>query len=305
MHTNYYFLRSLVQELEGKIQGSTLMSCFSQDRDELILQFQKDESYFFIQAILRQDFNILIFPEEFRRSRKNSANIFTQALGHQVRKIVRYQNERCFLLEMGTFSILFKMFGAQSNLILYENTRPIALFKNSLERDRGLSLVALDRPIRRTYDEFIKSGYDRRSLYPTFGKVVEQYLRMEGYEHQPPRQQWQMLKEVESRLEDPEYYILELSNPTFSLLPSGKYEGLDKNPVNAINQFYKQFSKRFYVKAERTRILRKLDKIARRNLNYLDKTGKKLVEVEARANRSQIADIIMANLSSIRAISKD
>ena len=39
MHNNYYFLSALAEELNEKLVGATLLECFSQNRDELIIGF--------------------------------------------------------------------------------------------------------------------------------------------------------------------------------------------------------------------------------------------------------------------------
>ena len=148
MQLNYYFLKRLVPELEATIRGGILAACFSQEKDELILGFQKQYD-FYIRATLTHRFSCLSFPEDFRRSRKNSANLFPQLVGQMVKALRLCENERAFFIEFERHSLLFKLHGNRSNIILFAEDGTRILFKNQLKGDLALDPSQLDRPIER------------------------------------------------------------------------------------------------------------------------------------------------------------
>lgn len=84
MHNNYYFLRQISSRLNQKLRGFTLVSCFSQNKDELVFEFNDSKESFFIKADLQPDFSCLTFPESFKRARKNSIDLFNDVLMRKV-----------------------------------------------------------------------------------------------------------------------------------------------------------------------------------------------------------------------------
>ncbi len=76
VHNNFYFLRQLSTELKHRLDGFTLVSCFSQNKDELILEFNNAKTSFFIKASLTPELQALSFPASFHRARKNSIDLF-------------------------------------------------------------------------------------------------------------------------------------------------------------------------------------------------------------------------------------
>jgi hypothetical protein len=58
------------------LKGWSVATCFSQEKDELVLGFVKDKEEFYIKAILKSDFACLVFPPSFQRARKNSVDLF-------------------------------------------------------------------------------------------------------------------------------------------------------------------------------------------------------------------------------------
>ena len=46
MHNNFYLLRQLVPELNEKLTGHAVVSCFSQNKDELIIGFDNGDGVF-------------------------------------------------------------------------------------------------------------------------------------------------------------------------------------------------------------------------------------------------------------------
>ncbi len=122
MHNNYYFLRQLTQALQRQLVGSVIDSCFSQEKDELVISFSRSIplSHFFIKAMLTAQFSALYFPDNFNRARANSVNLFPEIIGEEVLDMVQHQNERSFYLTLSNQkALLFKLFG---NLLFTRKT---------------------------------------------------------------------------------------------------------------------------------------------------------------------------------------
>jgi predicted ribosome quality control (RQC) complex YloA/Tae2 family protein len=144
MHNHHLFLQQLSQRLDQTLQGYSLVSCFSQNKEELIMEFNNSSGSFFIKSYLHPDFCCLSFPSKFQRARKNSVDLFSPLILKKVIRVQAFENERCFSVEFpDKVHLLFKMFGNQSNIILFQNGVITEIFRQNLKNDLSLTLETL------------------------------------------------------------------------------------------------------------------------------------------------------------------
>ncbi len=301
MQNNYYFLKKLAKELESSLIGLQLSTCFSQQKNELILGFSSLEKKFYIKATLQPDFSCLSFPNTFARSKRNSANLFSEIIDKKIESLVQYENERCFSIVFEShFTLLFKMHGNRSNIILFRKDKIVALFKNSLLNDKNILLQNLDRPLGQTQEEFIKNDGNYFPLFPTFGKIIKQYLKENNYESKNIVDQWLLISTVLKQLKSPNIYLSTTNEiAVLSLVKSDTTYATYQSPFKALNQFYYDFISVSQLSKEKGSVLKKLSTDEKRTFNYIHKTQKKLDDIKSGRKLSEIADIIMANLHAI------
>ena len=168
MHNNYYFLRQLTVALRSELVGTRIHSCFSQEKDELIISFGQTNqpATFMLKAILTANFSTLYFPNNFNRARSNSVNLFPEIIGEEVRELVQHQNERSFYLALSNQkALLFKLFGNRSNIIYFEQDQAKALFHKKFPKDLALELAQMHRQLQpNKADFFSKSTGSRENL---------------------------------------------------------------------------------------------------------------------------------------------
>lgn len=300
MHLNYYSLKRLVPALEAKLTGSTFIEAFSQEKDELILCFlTASESSFYIRATLTSAFTSLSFPEDFRRSRRNSVNQFTALEGKKISELKMFLNERAFALEFAESTLLFKMHGNRSNIILFESDKAPVLFKNSLRQDQSLLISNLDRPIERNESLFIANP-DSQAFYPTFGAVPKAYLALVQFHQQSPEAQWYSLQKMVQHLDTNPFYLIDFKGkPALSLLSLGEATELSKNPIEAYNSFYRVYTRTYYFAREKQRVHADLARRITRTNNYIQKSEARLQALVDGIQPEQLADILMANLHQV------
>lgn len=308
MHNNYYFLRQLTQKLAVSLPGFTLNSCYSQSKDELIIQFVKDSIEFNIKALLQPHFSSLYFPDEISRARRNSVDLFQEAIGLTVQEVIQYRNERAFLIQLNKDQgLLFKLHGNRSNILLMQGDEPYALFRNKLAKDWNIHRNEMHRDLPQTKEAFINAEGNYKKLYPTFGPLPAQYLKARGYAEKTLDQQWELLTTVLEQLENPGYFLVieQEAQPALSLLPEGKELARFQDPVEAINHFFIAYTKEYSLQMEKQAALQQLAKEIKSGQNYIQKTGAKLHELQNSTRNREIADIIMANLHAIPARSTE
>ncbi|WP_026995926.1 NFACT RNA binding domain-containing protein [Flectobacillus major] len=310
MQTNYYFLRQLSKRLEQELTGLVLAECFSQEKDELVLGFCTDgkqwkkKREFYIKAVLHPDFACLNFPDDFRRAGRNSVDLFKELIGAKVIGLHQFLNERAFVLYFeNDFSLLFKMYGNRSNIILFEGTEVLDLFHNKLVVDNNLVLGQLDRPIDQSFEAFVAAEGQVNKLFPTFGKEIVKQINSQITLLQNPtlEQRWAIIQAIVYQLEQSAFYIKTIDyQPVLSMLEEGgdlvkKVE----DPIQASNELYYSFAKVNVFDKEKGQIIRHLQKQIHRTQVYIDKSYAQLSGLEDDIKHEEIANIIMANLHAI------
>ena len=301
MHNNYYFLRQLTPALEMAIRASVVSECFSQNKEELVIRFERKDSPFFIKAALSPSFSCLSFPENFHRARRNSIDLFENLIGQRVEGSRQFENERSFAINFSNnYSLLFKMHGNRSNVILFHDDIVTEVFKNSILEDGSLRLNNLDRSIDWSYENFVLHHDHPETIYFTFGKVVWKYLKAENYQNLAVEERWEALLNIRKQLSNPTYSIREAQGKIFfSLLDFGSLIRKIDDPVRAVQEFFIFYTQQDSFAREKTALLSQLRSRLHATENYLDKIQAKLQELESDNNYKIWADLLMANLHAV------
>jgi len=302
MHNNYYFLRKLSAELETRISGTVVSECFSQNKDELIIRFETQATPFFIKANVQSEFCCLSFPSEFSRARKNSIDLFDLMIGQRVEKITQFTNERSFAIEFShDITLLFKMHGNRANLILFENGKAIEIFRNHLTTDAEIKLEELNRSIDWSHEACEREIHELHKLYFTFGKAVWNFLNRNNFDEKSNVEKWLAIKDLLTYLEKPTYYVADIDHKlTFTLFPDGNIQKKFNNPIEAIDEFYLQFTRTFSLSQEKQAILTTLRTKVQNGISYLRKAHQKKKEIENDIHYKTWADLLMANLHQFK-----
>ncbi len=301
MHNNFYFLRQISRQLNTQLTGFTVVSCFSQNKDELVLEFNDASRSFFLKADLRGDFSCLTFPHTFHRARKNSIDLFEPVVMKKVVAIRQFENERAFSIHLQEgLGILFKMHGNKSNVILTVDGVPTQLFKNSLVHDLSRREDEMDRVIDFSKEAFVAHQSDLRKLYITFGERV--------WSHAPAildlnltiDARWEELQRVLKDLSEPTYSVAgEGSKLYLTLLPFTTSATTFRDPFEAVNHFYYSYVGRVSYDRKRSSMLGQLKASIAATESWLEKTNVKLGELTHDDHYRQWGDLVMANLHAI------
>lgn len=301
MHNNYYFLRQLAKSLDHQLRGTVVSECFSQNKDELIIRFETSSVPFFVKATLNAGFSCLSFPKEFHRARKNSVDLFGELIGRRVVSIDECKNERSIVARFSDeFTLLFKMHGNRSNIILFDGANINELFRNNIAADKTISLASLDRHIDFSHEAFL-SNIDRPDkLYFTFGKVVWRYLDENGFQQCSAEEKWNRIQDLLAELNHPSYFISQHKGSVFlSLLEAGDVQRRFNDPITAINEFFFTYIHSNTFVREKEKQLQAWESELISSKNFLKKTGEKLKEITEDTSYKLWADLLMANLHNI------
>jgi predicted ribosome quality control (RQC) complex YloA/Tae2 family protein len=309
MHNNYYFLRHLSGQLSEILSNLSLIQCFSQNKDELILIFenetQKDKN-FIIKANLGSQFSCLVFPEVFKRANSNSVDLFPDLIGKKVLFVRQHQNERAFTLEFNAnYHLVFKLFGNKSNIILLKNNEVASVFKANLKADQNLKLQQLERVLELNYTQFANNDFNLEKTIPTLGKQAAEYI-YEQYkincqaEKVDQKHFWQFIMQQIELFNASKFYLFVKNQlPVLSLFNENEYSESFEKPIQAINKFYLNYSKIDGIAKEKNDINIQIENQINKLSRSLSETQKRLTIFEQGPSNEQIANIIMANIHLI------
>jgi predicted ribosome quality control (RQC) complex YloA/Tae2 family protein len=303
VHNNYFFLKQLTDHLNIQIRDYVITACFSQNKDELIICLRQPHKEFWIRADLKRQFSCLSFPEQYTRAKKNSIDLFPEVIDRRIKGFIQYQHERAFsiILEEG-YTLLFKLFGNFSNILLFKDARCTRVFKHGTGDEDNIDVQTLDRQINPILigDEITPDTL--RSRIPSFDKNIMAYLKSQGFmETISTEARYRLIVNTLTLLEQPTYYVGTVDNTLrLSLLP-GDYDSKQfANPVDAINYFYSEFQNRAWLGQEKKWLIKTLNTQLKKTNNYIHKSKEKLNDLKKAAHYQQLGDIIMANLHNIR-----
>ena len=300
MHNSYYLLEPLAKQLQTLIVGLEVIEVYSQEKDELIIVVGKLDFQFFIKAVLTPELSLLTFPGDAKRARKNSINLFSGIIGSQVLEVISFDLERCIGIKLDNHqTLVFKMFGRQANVLLYQAEKVIELFKNQLNKDWELKLNALAGVEATSFEEFEDHGCNYVKAFPTFGTRVKPFLQFRKYTQVDPKGQWAILQELKQALQNPVYSLIQTgAEYRLFLLPVADPIQQYPDPLSALNGFYLK-----YIKHD------SFIKMQRASLNLLAKKKKQVTSALAKANQrlskldqtslKDIGDLLMANMHQI------
>jgi predicted ribosome quality control (RQC) complex YloA/Tae2 family protein len=292
----------LSAQLNQRISGYSIVSCFSQNKDELILELNNTKKSFFIKANLSATFCCLSFPEEFNRARKNSVDLFNETLLKRISGLTQFKNERAFALELeDQLSLIFKMHGSFANVLLVKENKVREIFRNHLRTDFDIEIKELDKHIDFSRENFVVNVHQLKSTFFTLGKVVFDYLKEKNFDQLDENGKWKLFNDAIQYLEKPNYYIVEKNGELiFSLLPIGKTIREFDDPVIAINSFADKTIRDESFYEEKKEFLQNINVRLKNSESYVLKNKKKLEELEQDYHYQLWADLIMANLHAIK-----
>lgn len=304
MQFNYYTLKRLSAYLKTILVNSEWVESFSQQKDELIISLITQKGTpFYLRCTLRSDFSCLSFPLEYHKSRKNVVTLFSELNNGKILAIEQYENERAFSFHFDNGStLLFKLFGNRSNIILIDKNHDRSLFKKKLVVDSQLSIDTLHRPIERTLENY-RLDPSLNSFYPTFDKTIKKHLTEVDFESMTIDAQWDYLEWLDQEMTSNPFLIIHQDlRPTFSLVPLNglPIDNIGTEVISALNQFNSYFTREHSLKVQKNQRISELEKKVKQSENYIQKTEFKLKALENETSPSQLADILMANLHVVK-----
>jgi predicted ribosome quality control (RQC) complex YloA/Tae2 family protein len=280
-----------------------LKQCFSQEKDELVLGFERQNGDdFYIKCSLGPQFSSLQFPESFHRAGRNSIDLFSDLLLAEVQEVEMYENERAFGIHfLGNYVLVFKLFGNRANLILYRDGEYDSQFQKRLKKDDELVLSGISRSIDQSFEAFQSADGDYFPLFPTLGKEAQAWLAAQGYENLNLKDRWALLQKMLGLFNEGHFFVLKTPKGIgFTLFPPSEGSLFEtSDPIAALNQFYVLHYSVGEFTREKSQVQDGLERNLAKSQLYLQELEKQKVIRETNVPFEEIGNILMAYLHLI------
>jgi predicted ribosome quality control (RQC) complex YloA/Tae2 family protein len=301
MHTNYYFLRQLAPALTERLRGYRVVSCFSQEKDELVIGLLSEAGVeFWLKAQLGAAFPALALPETFQRARQNSVDLLPELLGRTVAEVSAWPQDRVlrFAFAEDGATLDLKLYGPRPNAIF----RPAAGAPAQLFHQRYAADADLQPDATATAAPLIGAT---GKLPPALADLPARFLREQrGYDPAPLETRQQLAQELLTELESPaHYYLVQLDGRTrLSLVPLGTIlqtlPGHD--PIGALRRFVPLALGRRALETERRQLHQLLTRRADEASTSAHLARQRLHALAHEAGYRHRADLLMAHLHEIK-----
>lgn len=302
MNTNFHYLKLLAKELHELLENKKLISFFTQDKDELILDFSTNKQPVFLKISLKNQYSNFNVIDNYSRAKKNTFDLFDEILGLSCQNVSVFENERAICLELSNnIKMVFKLFGNRPNLLIYLNQDLVYMFNKQLKTDENIVLENLNRTLDLSQEAYYESDGVLSDYNPTFGKLINYYLN-ENYEHYSLNTRWIHIKQFQEYLKAPDYYIVKFQNRVhLSLVEVGEILNKAQSAIEASQLFEKYYNTTYIFALEKDKLINSLNKQIQKTQSYLTETQSKLYDLENNISNESIGHILMANMHAIEA----
>lgn len=152
MIRHYFTLFRAADEIKHLI-GCQIASCFSQEKDSVILEFDAHTGPSFVSISVHPKFSSLFMRNKFARAKKNTVNVFNEIVGDFLQNVEIFENNRIVKLTFINFTLYAFIFGgSQSKIVIVDSNSSISSALNCQNCKQGDHFSIDKHEVRSIYD---------------------------------------------------------------------------------------------------------------------------------------------------------
>lgn len=309
MHIHHFALVQIARLIQQEVPGGILVEAFTQDKDQVVLGLGTPDNELWLRIACAPPLPHVWPVRQFHKAKRNVFDLFPEVKGKALESVKVVDWDRVIVLYFeGAWSLVLKMHGVQSNVLLRKNGEVVSIFRNSMDADRDFKPTPGDyRENWREDPEGIgwesEGGTDTGEMLRRISPVLDRnfarrvdHLREEGLTF--PEAVDRSLAEAA----DGKCYLLQDSKKIRFLLldPSHpkalQYDDFERGlGVFLRSYFLYQSYARHFNQAERL-----LNKHLKRYNGQLDSFYKSIEQIETERPPEEMGHLIMANLHALK-----
>jgi predicted ribosome quality control (RQC) complex YloA/Tae2 family protein len=301
MYPDAFTVERLANELNVWLKQATLKDIFSTSKSDLYFVFSNKKGLK-IQFFQGQAF--FQFPGVENFLLKNRIAKFPILHSQSISSIQSHPNSRSFEIKFeNNFRLVFKLFGKFSNVILFDD-KPIDMFCLNYQKDLQTplsSFTSSSRTIQHTFNE--SSEFEKE--YNWFGKDAISYLKNTGYFDSSEKEL--CFTHFTNQYLNSEVLILKNEDDSYGLSSFPAQRAIELYPkiTDALNDFSKLYIASESFKIKKQSQISNLEKQIAQKQKLLNDLNKSIELIKQKRSYNQLGDLIMANLHSIHAGTKN
>lgn len=179
MFKNYFTLNRHTIECNELLAGYSLITCFTQERDKLILHFENEKEAYFVEISTDHQTPYFLVKNRFNRAKKNTLSFFYDFLPSKLKSISIAVFDRIIKFDLESSTVYFMIRGKETNVILIKDEAKLFSFKKMKNESELLQeLVNLKYSSHFQIPDFLSEKTEPFdsilfSQYPYFGKEIK------------------------------------------------------------------------------------------------------------------------------------
>jgi predicted ribosome quality control (RQC) complex YloA/Tae2 family protein len=301
MHFHHYTLQHLCRYLEQQHCGEQVLNCFSQSRNELIIEL----AGLYLRVGCNTPDTYVVPVPDFAKARKNVVDLFESSYGLSLQGCRVVPQERELILELSEdHQFVLKLHGSMANVLLRHGGKIVAMFDHRHEDDwnyqetpGALDLAPLETT--ETVDSLRKLQALLRQVSPIYDKHFA--LRMQHHQAQGlslPAAFEQSIQEAQ----DPHFWIVKEAQRMRFLLfeptderPARQVQGIEEALIFWLKTHFQYQHYREQYKYTHKALIQPFEKLQKIYDSYRDNVA----QLEEQRDPEEIGHLIMANLHTI------
>jgi hypothetical protein len=170
VHQHYAMVAALSGELGRKLPGFKLKDGYTLSKEELVLVFEKNSTFFTLKIVQQYQTCFLFFETTAPDKISNAQPCFAEAFGQEIFTVHQHPFNRSFEFGLSNeMTLVFKMYDGLVNVLLFHRERVIDIFRKNITNDWALTpasfigQTAVEMPvIKRFY------LYKRTDIHPYY-----------------------------------------------------------------------------------------------------------------------------------------
>jgi hypothetical protein len=292
-HLNAIFIEQFASVLLKKLQNTNIITCYSSSKDDWFLEWEG--GIFQIRFYQKNPF--FLFPDSDRFLKRNRLLFGRGIKGLRMLDVIVYKCERCFALKLeNDFTLLFKLFGAMSDILLFEGDDCLQSFrKQHQELNDKLSDFKFQSNERTISDA---SNWDEfRKMLPWFPIELKYFVIELGFPTPWTAQDW--LQFAEDKVSKGPFFVWNSNGEWRISLKAASGSDSFEDISSAVDFFSKNYLSTHSFQNQKEQQINEKNRYLKLLVAKLKQKESELNKAIKRLSYSQQADILMANLSSV------
>jgi predicted ribosome quality control (RQC) complex YloA/Tae2 family protein len=292
VHLSYPTFQALSDHLSKTLQQAFLKEVFSFQENDYYFVFSVPNGAFILRCYISNTFQCLSSVEDVKKPLHNVQYYFKQLYNQPIERIYAGSWDRSLLIEcMNGATIVFKMYGSRSNVLLVNNNNEIDLLLKYHTIDYQFDLQTVHKDL-----SFLKTTQSNYYLPTLTREHTARYFERYSFPLSDSTYNQLFAQLNEDWFENIFYQTSVTNNTVDFTIVKAQSDNTFINVLDALNDFQKKYFKHQLLFERKQEQIKKLDKQISVLEKYIAKTSQVLFNLKNAEPLNHQADVIMANL---------